>query len=106
MGWTRGRRPLVLPRQIRLRVGVVGLGRLWEARHKPALLRMRDRFQVTAVYDQVLRRAEMEARQFGCAAVEGLNALIERADVDAVYLLSPQWFGAYPIALACQLRKP
>ena len=37
----------------RLRVGVVGLGRLWEVRHKPALARMKDRFQVVAVYDQV-----------------------------------------------------
>src|SRR3954468_16520678 len=101
MGWTRGRRPLVLPRQIRLRVGVVGLGRLWEARHKPALLRLKDRFQVTAVYDQVMRRAEIEAAHLGCAAADGLVALIERPDVDAVYLLTPQWFGLYPIQLAC-----
>jgi predicted dehydrogenase len=67
---------------------------------------MRDRFQVTAVYDQVLRRAEIEASQLGCAAVEGLTALIERADVDVVYLLTPQWFGAHPIGIASQFRKP
>src|SRR3954467_4093281 len=86
-------------RHDRLRVGIVGLGRLWEARHKPALIRLRDRFQVTALYDQVLRRAEIEAAQLGCAAVEGLTALIERPDVDVVYLLTPQWFGLHPIEI-------
>jgi predicted dehydrogenase len=91
---------------VRLRVGVVGLGRLWETRHKPSLARMEDRFRVTAVYDQVYRRAEMEAAQIGCAACEGLSALVERPDVDVVYLLSRQWFGLHPIALACAAGKP
>jgi predicted dehydrogenase len=69
-------------------------------------MRLRDRFQVTAVYDQVLRRAEIEAAQLGCAAVEGLSALVERPDVDVLYVLTPQWFGLYPIELACASRKP
>lgn len=85
---------------------MIGLGRLWEARHKPALMRLKDRFQVTAVYDQVLRRAEIEAGQLGCAAAEGLVSLVERPDVDVVYVLTPQWFGLYPIELACAYRKP
>jgi predicted dehydrogenase len=93
-------------RNVRIRVGVIGLGRLWEARHKPALKRLRDRFHVTAVYDQVLRRAEIEAQQLGCAAVGGLSALVERPDVDAVYLMTPQWFGLHPIGLACGAGKP
>jgi predicted dehydrogenase len=67
---------------------------------------MEDRFRVTAVYDQVCRRAEIEAAQIGCAACEGLSALLERPDVDAVYLLSRQWFGLHPIALACASGKP
>ena len=91
---------------MRLRVGVVGLGRLWEARHKPALAKLRDRFVVTAVHDQVLRRAELEAAQLGCAAVEGIRALVERDDVDAVYVLTPQWFGTFPIEVACAAGKP
>ena len=91
---------------VRLRVGVVGLGRLWETRHKPSLARMDDRFRVTAVYDQVYRRAEMEAAQIGCAACEGLSALVERPDVDVVYLLARQWFGLEPIVLACGAKKP
>ena len=90
----------------RLRVGVIGLGRLWETRHKPSLARLQDQFRVTAVYDTVYRRAELEATQIGCAACEGLSALIERPDVDAIYLLSRQWFGLHPISLACAAGKP
>ncbi len=97
---------MVGSKPVRLRVGVVGLGRLWETRHKPSLTRLEDRFRVTAVYDQVCRRAEIEAAQLGCAACEGLSALVERPDVDVIYLLSRQWFGLHPIALACAAGKP
>jgi predicted dehydrogenase len=92
-------------KHVRLRVGVIGLGRLWETRHKPSLMRLSDRFRVTAVYDQVFRRAEIEAQQLGCASCEGLAALVERPDVDAIYLLSPQWFGLHPAHLACAAGK-
>ena len=92
-------------KHVRLRVGVIGLGRLWETRHKPSLARLQDRFRVTAVYDQVSRRAEMEAEQLGCSACHGLAALVERPDVDVIYLLSPQWFGLHPAHLACDAGK-
>jgi predicted dehydrogenase len=97
---------LVGTKHQRLRVGVIGLGRLWETRHKPSLARLEDRFRVTAVYDTVYRRAELEAAQIGCAACEGLSALVERPDVDVIYLLSRQWFGLHPISLACAAQKP
>jgi predicted dehydrogenase len=97
---------LAVSRNVRLRVGVIGLGRLWEARHKPALARLSDRFRVSAVYDQVTRRAELEATGLRCAVCEGLAALIERPDVDVVYLMTPQWFGLYPAELACDAGKP
>ena len=93
-------------RNLRLRVGVVGLGRLWEARHKPALARLADRFRVVAVYDQVARRAEIEAAGLRCAACRGIAALVERPDVDIVYLLTPQWFGLHPARLAAEAGKP
>ena len=89
----------------RIRVGVIGLGRPWEARHKPAMARLKDRFEVVGVYDQVARRAEIEADQLGCRAFEGLTALIERPEIDAVLLLAPQWFGSHPIELAARFGK-
>jgi predicted dehydrogenase len=97
---------LAVSRDVRLRVGVIGLGRLWEARHKPALARLGDRFRVTAVFDQVARRAEIEAASLGCEWCEGLVALIERPDVDVVYVMTPQWFGLHAAELASESRKP
>ena len=93
-------------RQVRLGLGVIGLGRLWEARHKPALARMADRFRVASVYDQVARRGEIEARSLGCHASSGIAALIDRPDVDAISLLSPQWFGLHALELAVASGKP
>jgi predicted dehydrogenase len=96
---------LVGSKHLVLRVGVIGLGRLWETRHKPSLTRLQNQFRVTAVYDPVYRRAELEAAQIGCAACEGLSSLIERPDVDVIYILSRQWFGLHPIGLACAAGK-
>ena len=43
-----------------LRVGVIGLGRRWRKRYKPALGALRQRFAVRAVCDQVRERAQRE----------------------------------------------
>ena len=90
----------------RIRFGVVGLGRTWAARFRPAVLRLRDRFAVAAVLDPVAARAEAEARLLRCVACTGLAALVERPDVDAVALLAPQWFGLHPVELASRAGKP
>lgn len=89
----------------RLKMGIVGLGRLWEARHKLALQRLADRFRVVAVYDQVLRRAEIEADSIGATAAESLNQIIERDDIEVISILTPQWFGLHAIELACRAGK-
>ncbi len=93
-------------RGVRLGVGVIGLGRLWEVRHKPAFVRMADRFRVASVYDHVARRAEIEAASFGAHPASGVLALVERPDVEAVFLLSPQWFGLHALEVAAASGKP
>ncbi len=93
-------------RHVRLRVGVIGLGRLWEARHKPALVRMSDRFRITALYDQVARRAEIEANVLGAVATSGLDELLDRPDVDVIHIISPQWFGLHAFESAITRGKP
>ncbi len=89
----------------RLRIGVVGLGRLWEARHRPALAGLKFDVEVAAVYDQVAQRAFNEARAIGCRPATSLTELVSAPDVDAVYLLSPQWFGLHPLELCCAHGK-
>ncbi len=90
---------------MKLRVGLVGLGNVWENRHRPALRALSDRFEVRAVCEPVAHRAEIAAKDFGATAVDGYRALAEREDVDAVMILSSQWFGPLPILAACDAGK-
>jgi predicted dehydrogenase len=90
---------------MKLRIGLVGLGDVWQSRHAPALRTMSDRFEVQAVCDQVSHRAEQAAAEFDADAVDGFRTLAEREDIDAVFILSPQWYGALPILAACDSGK-
>lgn len=89
-----------------VRLGIIGLGKLWETRHRPALERMRDRFRVVAVYDQVMERARRTAAQLRCQQAESLSALIDPQKVDAICQLAPQWFGIHPMELAARAGLP
>jgi predicted dehydrogenase len=86
-------------------IGIIGLGRRWRQRYRPALAALRDRFRVRAVCDHLHERAVCEAKQLGCAAA-GPTELFDRSDVDAVLLLGGQWYGLWPLELACRLGKP
>lgn len=90
---------------MKLRVGLVGLGDAWQQRHAPALRALADRFEVRAICEQVGHRAEQAASEFGAAAVDGYRALARREDIDAVLILSPQWYGGLPILAACESGK-
>jgi predicted dehydrogenase len=90
---------------MKLRVGVVGLGEDWETRHRPALRALSDRFEVRAVCADVAARAEQAAREFDATPVDGFRALAAREDIDAVLMLSPDWYGALPMLAACEAGK-
>lgn len=90
---------------MKLRVGIIGLGDAWDSRHRPALRALSDRFEVRAVFCEVAHLAEQAARDFGATAVDGFRALCARDDVDALLILSPQWYGALPIMAACEFGK-
>lgn len=90
---------------MKLRVGIVGLGRTWETHHRPALLSLTDRFEVRAICAEVAVKAERAAREFDALAVDGFRSLLTREDVDAVMLLEPDWVGALPILAACDAGK-
>ena len=90
---------------MRLRIGLIGLGDVWQVRHAPALRALADRFEVRAVCDPVQHRAEQAAAEFNAEAVDGYHVLVQREDVDAVLVLAPQWFRALPILAACEARK-
>jgi len=90
---------------MKLRVGLIGLGDVWQVRHAPALRALTDRFEVRAVCDQVWHRAEQVAAEFHAEAVDGYRALVQREDIDAVLVLAPQWYGSLPVLAACDSGK-
>ncbi len=90
---------------LRLRVGVIGLGRTWR-RYLRALYALRDRFDVRWVYDQRPHRCETVARSLGCGVAAGVVDLLERPEVESLLLLGRPWFGLWPVAQACRLGKP
>lgn len=90
---------------MRLRLGLIGLGDAWQHRHRPALMMMRERFQVQAVYAPVSHLASQAARDFEAAAVDGFRSLIARSDIDAVMILDSGWQGWLPLLAACDNGK-
>ena len=90
---------------MKLRVGVVGLGKAWETRHGPALRALSDRYDLRAICEPVAHRAEQIAREFKATPVDGFRALLDREDIDAILLLSAQWYGSLPILAACESGK-
>ena len=90
---------------MKLRVGLVGLGDQWKSRHRPALMALADRFEVRAVCSEVAERSRQVAEEFGAIALDGFRAMMERDDIDAVLVLSPDWYGPLPILAACEAGK-
>ncbi len=90
---------------MKIRLGIVGIGRSWERRHAPALRALCERFEVRAVCDPIGHRARQAAEQFGATPVDGVRALVNREDLDAVMLLSSKWYGEIPILAACEAGK-
>ena len=90
---------------MKLRVGLVGLGPAWESRYRPALRALGDRFEVRAVCDPVAHLAAQASREFHAACVDGFRGLTHREDVDAIIMLSSQWYGVLPVFAACDAGK-
>lgn len=90
---------------MKIRVGLIGLGDQWNARHRPALIALSDRFQVTAICCEVAERSKSVADEFGAVAVDGFRAMIERNDIDAVLALAPDWVGPLPLIAASEAGK-
>jgi predicted dehydrogenase len=89
----------------RLRVGIIGLGRRWRTRYRPALAALRDRYAVRAVTDPCASRAAAAARELGCTPAPGVLSLLE-SDLDAVLLLGRPWYRLWPLEQACRLGRP
>ena len=87
-------------------VGVIGLGTLWETRYRPALLKLRNRIRVCAVYDPIASRSEQIAIELKTDAVQGVLALSKRSEVQAVLLLDAEGPRLHLLSPLCDIGKP
>jgi len=90
---------------MKLRLGIVGLGSVWDSRHRPALRSLADRFDVRAVCEPVAHRACTTAKDFNAVALDSFRMLAHREDIDAIVYLSSHWYGPLPIVAACEAGK-
>lgn len=90
---------------VKLRIGLIEVGPAWQARHRPALRMLRDRFDVRAVCCGVAKKAEPVAAEFQADVMDGYRAMVTRSDIDAVMILERSWHGWLPVIAACEAGK-
>lgn len=82
----------------RIRIGILGCANIARRSMAPALLQLKERFELIAVASRDAQKAVDFAREFGCEAVTGYGALLARTDIDALYVPLPtglhlEWVG-------------
>ncbi len=102
--------PIIMPRRVfaaegqpganeRIGVGYIGAGR------RAAQIGLTPDAVNVAVADVHLKRAEAWAARWGCPAFQDYRRLLERKDVDAVVVATPDHWHALPSIHACQAGK-
>ncbi|MEA2015258.1 MAG: Gfo/Idh/MocA family oxidoreductase [Actinomycetota bacterium] len=74
-----------------LKVGIVGCGRIAEA-HLNALSSLKDKFEVSAVYDLDEKRAESISKKFGINEKPKLEELLSNTKLDLISVTVPDGF--------------
>lgn len=88
----------------RIGVGVVGLGMI--GRLHARIVDEHPRLYVAAVYDTDADAMAWGAQAFGCGAADSADALVDRADVEAVVVCSPEDAHLAPVRAALERGKP
>ena len=73
-----------------VRVGLIGCGNIARSAHLPAMYCLRDRLALVAAADLDERAARSAARPWGAEAYADPRRVIERDDVDAVVIATPE----------------
>jgi len=71
-----------------LRIAVMGCASVAKRMVLPAMQKT-DAIELVAVASRTLAKAEEFAAEFGCEAVEGYDTILERDDIDAIYMPLP-----------------
>lgn len=72
-----------------IQIGVMGCAAIANRSVIPAIQQLSDSFKLVAVASRTQDKATEYASRFGCDAVVGYDALLDRNDVDAIYMPLP-----------------
>ena len=88
-----------------VRMGVLGCASIALRRVLPAMIEA-DGMELRAVASRDPAKAHAIAERFGCVAAEGYDDLLDRPDIDAVYIPLPTGLHAYWASRAgCQTSR-
>lgn len=73
----------------KIRIGVMGCASIAERSMIPAIKSLSDKFQLIAVASRNVEKAQTLAAKFNCEGICGYDALLDRKDIDAVYIPLP-----------------
>jgi predicted dehydrogenase len=76
----------------RIKIGIIGLGLAWERLHAPAFARLTDKFEIAAVCDTDMDKAQRVAAFLGLpreSAYGDYRDMLTRADIEAVDIMVP-----------------
>lgn len=77
---------------MRLRLGVIGTGFAWERLHYPALKQLTDKYEIVAVCNKTIEKAQNFAKQINLPdenVYSDYREMLKRDDIDVVDLLVP-----------------
>lgn len=73
----------------KIRIGVMGCANIAHRSVIPAILSLPEHFELVAIASRTLDKATQFAQEFGCEAIGQYDDLLQRKDIDAVYIPLP-----------------
>jgi predicted dehydrogenase len=73
----------------KIRIGILGCAAIAKRSVIPAILELADKFELVAIASRTYDKAAEVSRAFNTEAIEGYENLLDRSDIDAVYVPLP-----------------
>lgn len=88
-----------------IKIGVMGCANIATRSVIPAILDLNDKYKLVAIASRDKAKANLCAKQFGCKGIEGYQNLLDRNDIDAIYMPLPTGLHHEWIIKALKMKK-
>jgi len=73
----------------KIRIGVMGCASIAQRLMIPAIKQLPEQFELVGIASRTIEKSKQFADMFGCEPIVGYDTLIQRADIDAIYMPLP-----------------